>query len=128
MIAPGTIFIAPDAVRPDCFQTGSAVNLTGWVRVSLEFANRDLDLELAKEGWTFFYIADRIRRTVFGINRQRMVDAALRRTIRAAKRMGCNSVQIDRVASRSFLWIPCVTVSAHPRHIQKGMVFTGQRK
>ena len=37
----------------------------------------------------------------------------------------CNCLEIDEVATRSFLGMPGVSVSAHTRHIQKGMTFSG---
>lgn len=128
MIAPGNIFTVQDAARPESLQNVSALNLSGWVRVRQDLTSQALELELAREGWTFFYIAGGIKRTVFGFNQQRMVASALWRIFRAAHVAGCNSIQIDQVTSGSFLWIPCVTVSAHARHIQKAMIFRRRRQ
>jgi hypothetical protein len=74
-----------------------------------------------------FYLAGSIRTTAFGFNRAKTLDASLRRVVAAVREQGCNSLEIDNVVTDSFLGVPRVTVSAHPRHIQRGMVFTGSR-
>jgi hypothetical protein len=71
-------------------------------------------------------MAGEIRSTVFGFDKQQNLRAALKRLIAKVKSQHCNSVEITRVASKSFLRIPYVSVSAHPRHLQKGLVFSGR--
>jgi hypothetical protein len=41
------------------------------------------------------------------------------------KSQRCNSIEITRVMDRSFLRMACVSVSAHPRHLQRGVLFSG---
>jgi hypothetical protein len=50
--------------------------------------------------------------------------AALKRVMASVREDGCNSLQIQAVERRSFLGMPYVSVSAHPRHIQKGNLFS----
>jgi hypothetical protein len=54
------------------------------------------------------------------------IDSALQRVIAGARLQHCNCIEIDEVSAHSFLGIPYVSVSAHTRHIQKGMIFSGQ--
>jgi hypothetical protein len=70
-------------------------------------------------------MANKIKTTVFSFNRARTIHAALKRVIASVREQKCNCLEIDDVATHSFLGIPYVTVSAHPRHIQTGMVFSG---
>ena len=84
---------------------------------------QELEAELSRTGWTFFYMANPLRTRAFGFDPVKRLAAALRSIVGSVRKQGCNSVQIDAVATRSFLGIPYVTVSAHPRHVQKGMVF-----
>ena len=70
-------------------------------------------------------MAGAIRTTVFGFDRLKMMGAALKRLIKNVKLQKCNCLEIDNVAVHSFLGLPYMSISAHPRHIQKGMVFVG---
>ncbi len=71
-------------------------------------------------------MAGELTATNFGWNRQKILRAALKRLISSVKAQGCNCIEITKVASQSFLQVPYVRVSAHARHIQKGMVFAPQ--
>jgi len=85
----------------------------------------DLEKEFAALGWTFLYLAGRVKETAFGFDRQKAMVKALARLIAGAIRQKCNCLEIDEVSMRSFLGVPGVSVTAHTRHIQKGMRFSG---
>jgi hypothetical protein len=70
-------------------------------------------------------MAGKVRATAHGLDRQKSMHKALAKLIASAMRQKCNSLEIDEVATRNFLGIPGVSVSAHTRHIQKGMMFRG---
>jgi len=70
-------------------------------------------------------MAGKVRATAYGLDRQKSMDKALAKLIAGAMRQKCNCLEIDEVATRTFLGIPGVSVSAHTRHIQKGMTFSG---
>jgi hypothetical protein len=125
-INTGTILIEKHALRPQCFQLRDYAYPNAWMSVSHNLTPSELEKELSITGWTFFYMASAIRTTSFGFNRAKMIHAALKRIIADAKDQRCNCVEIDDVTTHSFLGMPYVRVSAHPRHIQKGMVFSGQ--
>ena len=78
-----------------------------------------------EEGWTLFFMAGEIKATVFGFDRQNALRAALKRLITDVKSQHCNSIEITRVVDKSFLRVPYVSVFAHARHLQKGMLFSG---
>ncbi len=125
MIAPGIILMGKDTLRPRCFQLEDATYPHAWMSVKHNLNSYELELELATGGWTFFYMANAMRATACGFNRSRMIRAALKRLITDARKQRCNALEIDDVETRSFLGIPYVSISAHPRHMQKGMVFNG---
>ncbi len=102
-------------------QTGS--NSNGWADV--KDARSTFEKTIQEEGWTFFFMAGEIKTTVFGFDRQEALRAALKRLITDVKSRHCNSIEITRVMGKSFLSVPYVSVSAHPRHLQKGMLFSG---
>src|SRR5438105_4723594 len=123
MLTPGTILIQKDALRPPCFQFEDPSSPNAWMTVKRPITAQERETELAATGWTFFYMANQIRTTAFGFDRPRMIDAALKRIITSVRQERCNCLEIGDVAMHSFLGMPYVSLSAHPRHIQKGMVF-----
>jgi hypothetical protein len=86
----------------------------------------ELETKLAATGWTFFYLAGAIRMTACGFDWAKTINAAMKRVIKSVRQQRCNCLQIDEVAAHSFLGVPYVSVSAHARHVQRGMVFEGQ--
>lgn len=110
MIAPGTILIEQGTPLPESLRLETGLNEGDWGTVA------NLAEKLDSAGWTFFFMAGQIKSSGFG-------DAALRRLIASAKRQKCNCLEIDSVSARSFLGIPYVSVTAHWRHIQKGLTF-----
>lgn len=126
MITSGTILMEKDALCPPFFHLTDDSSPNAWMSVTHDFTPRAFSEELSAAGWTFFYIASAMRATAFGFNRAKMIRAALKRIITNVRERKCNSLEIDGVAMHSFLGMPYVSVSAHPRHIQKGLVFAGR--
>ena len=125
MITSGTVLMAGDAPRPPCVQVDNQAFPSAWVSVTHSLPH-ELEKCLLASGWTFFYMAGAFRTTAFGFDRTKMIHSALRRAIISVSQQKCNSLEIDAVTSHSFLGIPYVSVSGHPRHIQKGAVFSGR--
>jgi hypothetical protein len=116
----------PHALRPQCFQAEADSRLNSWILVKHGLTSQQLEKELSATGWTFFFMAGLIRMTAFGFNRDRALHAVLKRVIEAVKQQRCNCLQVESVNMHSVLGIPYVTLSARPRHLQKGIVFMGQ--
>jgi hypothetical protein len=127
MIKPGTILIEKDALRPECFELEDSPYSKSWMPVKHNLTPSELEKELTASGWTFFYMASPIATTAFGFDRSKRMHAALKRLIDEARLHHCNSLEIDDVVTLSFLGLPYVSVSAHPRHIQTGKVFSRSR-
>ena len=125
MITPGTILIQKGTLLPPAFRPGSESYPNDWVPVKSSLDPYDLEKEFAALGWTFYYMAGKVKATVYGFDRQQALDKALARLIAGAMRQKCNCLEIDEVATRAFLGLSGVSVSAHTRHIQKGMTFRG---
>ena len=125
MITPGTILVQKGTLLPPAFRPGSESYPSSWVSVKSSLDPHDLEKEFAALGWTFLYMAGEVKASAFGFDRQKAMDKALARLIAGAMLQKCNCLEIDEVATRSFLGIPGVSVSAHTRHIQKGMTFSG---
>lgn len=126
MIHAGTVFLQKSAPRPDCFQAAGEACPTDWTSISPTLSPLAQQAELASTGWTFFFMGRPVTTRVYGFDAIKALATALERLAAMVREQGCNALQIDTVVSGSFLGIPSVTVSAHPRHLQKGMVFVAQ--
>src|ERR1017187_1482652 len=123
-ITVGSILIEEGTHLPDSLLLRSESNSNGWAAV--KNARSAFEKDIQEAGWTFFFMAGEIRTTVFGFDKQKTLCTALNRLIANVKSQHCNSIEITQVANKSFLKVPYVSVSAHPRHLQKGLVFSGQ--
>lgn len=120
-IAAGNILIEEVAHLPNSLLLPGEPDSNGWT--ALNGARSTLDKQIREAGWTFFFMAGEIQATVFGFDNQKTLRTALKRLIAKVKSRECNCIEITRVTCKSFLRMPYVTVFAHPRHLQKGLVF-----
>jgi len=123
-IAAGSILIEGRAHLPNSMRLSSEPDASGWA--TLNGARPVFEKEVQEAGWTFFFMAGEIKATVFGFDRQKTLRAALRRLLTNVKYHNCNAIEITQVTVKSFLRVPYVSVSAHARHLQKGLTFSGQ--
>lgn len=124
MIEAGTLLIERNSPRPECFHLAGQPGSQSWAQVAHELSPHDLEKTLASNAWTFFYLAGEIRATAFGFNPDNRMATVLKRLAGMAVEQRCNCLEIDRVAPGSFLGVPYLSVSAHTRHVQKGMTFS----
>src|SRR5437762_9955386 len=122
-ITAGSMLVEEGTHLPKSLLLRSESSSNGWAAVKDVRATFEKAIQQA--GWTFFFMAGEIKTTVFGFDRQKAMRAALKRLIAEVKSQHCNSIEITRVVGKSFLSVPYVSVSAHPRHLQKGMLFSG---
>src|ERR1700737_4045807 len=127
-ISPGTILVEKGTLLPEPLGLESDLTESGWARVTNHPDRRQIEAKLAAAGWTFFYMAGTIRTIAFGYDRHGMIQAALKRLIATVKQQKYNCLEIDAIATRSFLGIPYISLSAHSRHIQNGRVFGNDSK
>jgi hypothetical protein len=125
-IEAGRIFVREGTALPKTLQIESELYMPGW-RAVKNLDGYGLDRKIHDAGWTFFCLAYETKATVFGIDAEKMVRRAIERILvnREAEAEKFNSLEIARVgwwASRYFLGIRHVTVSAQSRHIQESPV------
>jgi hypothetical protein len=125
-ITAGSILVDEGTHLPKSVLLQSELNSNGWAAV--KDAHSTFDRAIQEAGWTFFFMAGEVKTTVFGFDKQKALRAALKRLITDVKSQHCNSIEITGVMGKSFLRVPYVSVSARPRHLQKGMVFSGNGK
>jgi hypothetical protein len=124
-IRVGSLLMAQDAPLPAAVLLRADPSSSGWSAVTDErsaFAK-----EVEKAGLTLFFMAGEIKATVFGFDRPKTLRRALSRLIANVQSQGCNGIEITRITEHSFLKLPYVTVYAHSRHLQKGLLFSGRR-
>ena len=80
-----------------------------------------IDLKLSEAGWTFFFMAGEVNAIAFGSNSEKTTRRAVAKVIASMKSGRYNCLEISRVAAKSFLGLPYVTVAGHPRHIQESI-------
>ncbi len=116
-IGRGVVLVEKSTLLPEPMRLESDSTGNGWTRVAHNGDVHQLEWKIDAAGWTFSYLAGAIRARAFGFDRQGVINAALRRLFKTAKRQHCNCLEIDDVASHSFLGVPYVSVSAHTRQI-----------
>jgi hypothetical protein len=122
-ITAGDLLVQEGTNLPRSLVLQAEADSNGWSTV--KDSRSTFEKAVRDAGWTFFFMAGEIKATVFGFDRQKAVRAALKRLLTDVKSQHCNSIEITRVMSKSLLRVPYVSVSAHPRHLQKGMCFSG---
>ena len=126
-IKKGTILIEEGTPLPESLRFESEPYSNGW-RLVKDLNGYELDQKTTKAGWNFFYMAVEIKATVFGFYEEKALRRAVERILTNLKSEKFNCLEITQVAAKSFLGLPYVTVSAHPRHIQESVVlFRAQR-
>ncbi len=119
----GTILIRENTTLPASLAVESEVFLPGW-RMVKNLDRSTLARNIERANWTFFCVAREIRATVFGIDEEKMVRRAIKEILARLKSEKFNSLEITRVtsvASKRFLEVRYVTVSAQSRLIQQGV-------
>ncbi len=119
-IKTGTILIKEATLLPEALRFETEPSAPGW-RLVKNLGGYALDRRIHEAGWTFFYLAGEIRATVFGFGGQKAVRRAVKRILARLKSGKFNSLEITRVASKRFLGVRYVTVSAQSRHIQESL-------
>lgn len=120
-IKAGTILIREGTLVPESLQFESEPYAAGWRSVQA-LDGHAFGRKTHEAKWTFFCLTDEIRAVVFGIDEQKTLRRAVERVLAHPKSQEFNSLEIVRVdssASKRFLGVLSVRVSAHSRHIQE---------
>jgi hypothetical protein len=115
----GTILIRENTLLPAGLVVESEVFLPGW-RLVKNLDSSTIARNIEGANWNFFYRAGEFRATVLG----RDLSETLRRAVKCilAKQEGrLNSLEITKAVSKRFFGIPFMSVTAHSRHIQRGI-------
>ena len=80
-----------------------------------------LDRRVRAAGWNSFFMAPEVQASAFGSIRAGSLRAALQRIFSKVRAQHFNCLEVTGIVARDLLGIPYVVVSAHSRHIQKGL-------
>ncbi len=119
-IKTGTILIKEGTLLPETLRFESEPYAPGW-RLVQNLDRYELGRKIHEAGWTFFWLAGEIGATVFGFDEQKTLSRAVEQILASPESAEFNSLEIMRVASEAskrFLGVCYVTVSAQSRHIQ----------
>jgi hypothetical protein len=119
-IEVGTLFIKEGTPLPETLPLESDPYLKGW-RLVKNLGSSGVDRKLCAVGWTFFYMAGEVNAMAFGSDPEKTIRRAVKQAIANMKSDRFNCLEISRVAVKSFLGLPYVTVAGHPRHIQESI-------
>jgi hypothetical protein len=128
-IKPGTILIKEGTLLPEAARFESEPCVPGW-RLVKDLDGCGLDRKIRDAGWTFFCLAGQLGATVFGIDEQKTLSRAVGQILANLESAEFNSLEIMRVtseASKRFLGVRYVTVSAQSRHIQESAFLFGAK-
>jgi len=128
-IKPGTILIKEGTLLPEAVRFESEPCVPGW-RLVKDLDGCGLDRKIRDAGWTFFCLAGQLGATVFGIDEQKTLSRAVGQILANLESAEFNSLEIMRVtseASKRFLGVRYVTVSAQSRHIQESAFLFGDK-
>ena len=120
-LTAGTILIKEGTPLPEGIGLESAAFTAGW-RSAPGLNSAQLDHRIRDAGWTYFFMAGETKVLVFGADREATRREAVRRILAKPEAEQFNSLEITSVASKRFLGLSYVTVSAHWRHIQEGLM------
>jgi hypothetical protein len=116
----GTLLIKEGTPLAETLPLESDPYLKGW-RLVKNLGSSGMDRKLCAVGWTFFYMAVEVNAMAFGSGPEKTTRRAVKKTIANMKSDRFNCLEISRVAAKSFLGLPYVTVAGHPRHIRESV-------
>ena len=119
-IKTGTILIKEGTLLPEFLRFESEAFLPGW-RVVKDLNGYGLGQKIEEAKWYFFYLVDEFRAIALGGEDLGTLRRAAKQILAKQEGQKFNSLEITKVASKRFLGIPFMSVTAHFRHIQQGI-------
>jgi hypothetical protein len=84
-----------------------------------------LDSKIRAAGWHFFFLASEMKAMFVGTPGTKKINRAVNRILSEVNNKHFNGLEVTRIATKRFLGLPYVTVSAHPRHVQQNCYLDG---
>ena len=116
----GTLLVKEGTEMPKSVKFDRAPYLMGWDVVK-NLNSAAMDRKLCDANWSFFYMAGEGSALALGSDSEETARRAIKKIIASMKSDKFNCLEISRVAAKSFLGLPYVTIAAHQRHIQESL-------
>jgi len=117
------VLVRRDTFLPETIKVEDQLVPGEWNLVS-RLSPAELDKELYRAGWQFFYIPPEIRAGALGFNRKHALERALKKLLAKADAARLNAVQITSVEAKNFLGIHYASISAYLRHVQRSLILS----
>ena len=114
----GCIFLMEGLLLPPVLRFEGHVYSDGWKLLS-RLTGGEIELCARDSSWNFIFLAEVVRRTVFGFGREGSLRRATNGVLGEARRSAFNSVEVTEITTRRFLGVHWVSVGAHFRSLQK---------
>jgi hypothetical protein len=114
----GSIVFMNGLILPPTLRFEGQPYSEGW-RLLRSLKSSEIDTRARACGWNFIFLAEVMRRTVFGLGRAWALRKATNKVLAEARKNAFNSVEITEITARQFLGLHCVTVRAHSRSLQR---------
>jgi hypothetical protein len=114
----GCMFVMNGLILPPSLRFEGLPYSDGW-RLLRSLKSSEIDADARNCGWNFLFVAEQMKRTVFGLARGSALRRAAKEVLSQARTDAFNVVEITEITARQFLGLHCVTISAHCRSLQK---------
>lgn len=114
----GCMFVMNGLIVPAPLRFEGQLYSEGW-KLLRSVKSGDIDTPARDCGWNFIFLAEAIRRTMFGFGRAGALRRAMNKLLAETRENAFNSLEITTVTARHFLGLQWVTVVAHFRSLQK---------
>jgi hypothetical protein len=114
----GCIFLMDGLLLPPALRFEGNSYSDGW-RLLSRLTSGQVELRARAYSWNFIYLAEVMRRTVFGFGRVGSLRRATNKVLGEARKNAFNSVEVTEITARRFLGVHWVSVGAHFRSLQK---------
>jgi hypothetical protein len=115
----GTVLLQTGVAIPDSVWIEKETYSPGWEEVT-NLSGDDLDRQLRRENWSFFFIGGAIQGTAWGSWSGIATRSAAIRAMNKSGLTRFNGFEITGIYPRRFLGIRYVAVVGHARHLQFG--------
>ena len=114
----GCIFLMDGLLLPPALRFEGNSYSNGW-RLLSRLTSGQVELRARASSWNFIYLAEVMRRTIFGFGRVGSLRRATNKVLGEARKNAFNSVEVTEITARKFLGVHWVSVGAHFRSLQK---------
>lgn len=120
LVREGSVLIEDGTRLPESFRFNTTAYVPRWGLVRDQTIG-DVDRQIRAAGWNFHYFAGELKTWAMGPQSDQTIRRAISRLLANLQSDGLNCMQVTQVAWLRRLGLSFVRITAHSRHIQKGI-------